>query len=161
MIDLHAHLLPGLDDGARNLDDALAIARSLRDDGVEVVAATPHVRDDYPTTPDAMESGVQELRRAVREADLDLEIVPGGEIALERLDELDDDSRGRFGLGGNPRLLLVEFPYLGFPRRSWTAATASDRRASFPSWRIPSATRRFRLARATWPAWSASARSFS
>jgi protein-tyrosine phosphatase len=55
VIDLHSHILPGLDDGARDLAEALALAREIAADGVRVVAATPHVRDDYPTTPGAME----------------------------------------------------------------------------------------------------------
>ena len=54
MIDLHSHILPWLDDGPRDLDESVAIARSMADDGIRIVAATPHVRDDYPTTPEAM-----------------------------------------------------------------------------------------------------------
>ena len=54
MIDLHSHILPGLDDGARNLDDALEIARAGVADGITAIAATPHVREDFPTTADAI-----------------------------------------------------------------------------------------------------------
>lgn len=115
MIDLHSHLLFGLDDGARDLAETLAIARSMADDGVESVAATPHVRDDYPTTPEQMEQRVAEVRAAVRDAGILLDVLPGAEIALDALPDLDDDARRRFGLGGNPRLLLLEFPYNGFP----------------------------------------------
>ncbi len=115
MIDLHSHLLFGLDDGARDLADTLAIARSMADDGVESVAATPHVRDDYPTTPAQMEGRLAEVRAAVRDAGIPLEVLPGAEIALDALPGLDDDALRRFGLGGNPGLLLLEFPYNGFP----------------------------------------------
>lgn len=115
MIDLHSHLLFGLDDGARNLDETLAIARSMADDGVRVVAATPHVRDDYPTQPAQMESRVAEVQDAVRAAGIPLEVLPGAEIAIDMLPALDGDARQRFGLGGNPHLLLLEFPYHGFP----------------------------------------------
>jgi protein-tyrosine phosphatase len=115
LIDLHSHVLPGLDDGARDLEDAVAIARSMTEDGVTVVAATPHVRDDYPTTPELMEAGVAELRDTLRAAGIALDVRPGAEIAHDRLDMLDDESRARFGLGGNPRLLLIEFPYVGWP----------------------------------------------
>ena len=55
MIDLHSHVLPGIDDGARTLDDSLAILRAAAEDGITRIAATPHVRDDYPTTVEAME----------------------------------------------------------------------------------------------------------
>jgi protein-tyrosine phosphatase len=115
VIDLHSHLLPGLDDGARDLEEALDIARSMAADGVRTVAATPHVRDDWPTTADAMESALGIVRDAVREAGIELEVLPGGELALENLAGIDERERARFGLGGNERLLLLEFPYWGWP----------------------------------------------
>src|SRR5438445_12446622 len=115
MIDLHSHILPGLDDGARDLDDALEIARAAVADGITVIAATPHVREDYPTTSSAMESGVRALRGALERAGIELELLPGGEISLEQLDRLSHDELRRFGLGGNPRYLLVETPYWDWP----------------------------------------------
>ena len=114
MIDLHAHILPGLDDGPATLDEALAILRSAARDGVEVIAATPHVRDDYPTTADAMESGLAEVRRAADEAGIPIRVVGGGEIAVARLGALSEDELRRFALGGS-RYVLVEPPYAGWP----------------------------------------------
>lgn len=115
MIDLHSHILPGLDDGARSLEESIEIARSMASDGVSVVSATPHVRDDYPTSPDAMEEALGLVRTAVAEAGIDLDVRGGAEIALDRLGSLADSSLARFGLGGNPRLLLLEYPYYGQP----------------------------------------------
>ena len=116
MIDLHSHVLPGLDDGARDVAEAVEIVRSMESDGVRVVAATPHVRDDYPTTPEQMEASLEALRAALDEAGVGVDVLPGGEIALDRLAGLDPESRARFGLGGNPRLMLIEFPYVGWPQ---------------------------------------------
>jgi hypothetical protein len=62
VIDLHAHVLPGVDDGPETWDEALDILRTMAADGVTAVAATPHVRDDYPTTAETMERLVAELR---------------------------------------------------------------------------------------------------
>jgi protein-tyrosine phosphatase len=115
VIDLHSHLLPGLDDGARDLSETVAIARSMAEDGVRTVAATPHVRYDWPTTPEEMERALAAARAAVQAADVELELLPGAEIALEELGRLADAVRARFGLGGNPRLLLLEFPYWAWP----------------------------------------------
>ena len=115
MIDLHVHILPGIDDGPRTLDESLGIACSAVDDGIEVVAATPHVRDDYPTTPDELERLVAVVRDALTGAYIPLDVRPGGEIALERLPSMREDDLRRFGLGGNPRYLLLEFPYYGWP----------------------------------------------
>lgn len=115
MIDLHSHILPGLDDGARSLDEALEIASAAAADGITTIAATPHVRDDYPTTPEEMERGVAELNAAIADAGIAVEVRPGGEIAFDRLDALSAEDLRRFGLGGNPSYLLVESPYYGWP----------------------------------------------
>jgi len=115
VIDLHSHILPGVDDGAGTLEDAIEIARSAVADGIEVIAATPHVRDDHPTTPEAMEQGVGELRRALAQAGVELDVRKGGEISFEWLARLPPHDLRRFGLGGNPGYLLVEYPYYGWP----------------------------------------------
>jgi protein-tyrosine phosphatase len=115
VIDLHSHLLHGLDDGARDLGQAVAMARSMVEDGVKVVAATPHVHPRYRTPVGEMERALLELRAALAEAGVALEVLPGGEIALDELDGLSPQERRRFGLGGNPSLLLLEFPLYGWP----------------------------------------------
>lgn len=115
MIDLHSHILPGLDDGARTLADSVEMARAAAADGITAIAATPHVRDDYPTTPEARDTALAEVRAAVEAAGVAIEVLPGGEIALDRLLLLDDAALARFGLGGNPGVLLLEFPYRGWP----------------------------------------------
>jgi protein-tyrosine phosphatase len=113
MIDLHTHVLPGLDDGARNLEEAVAIVTSIAEDGALVVCATPHVRSDYPTSADAMEHALETLRAAV--GGINVDVRGGAEIALDSLPLLSDEERSRLGLGGNPRLLLLEMPYVGWP----------------------------------------------
>lgn len=115
MLDLHAHVLPGLDDGPATVGESLEFARAAVADGISVLAATPHVREDYPTTPEAMERALAVVRAAVAEAGLPLDVRGGGEIALERVAGLDADARARFGLAGNPGYLLLEFPYVGWP----------------------------------------------
>jgi protein-tyrosine phosphatase len=115
VIDLHSHILPGLDDGAVDLAESLSLARAAVADGIRVIAATPHVREDYPTTVAEMEAGVRELRLALEEDGIRLEVVPGGELALEELAHVSPEERRRFGLGGNPNVLLLETPYGGWP----------------------------------------------
>jgi protein-tyrosine phosphatase len=114
MIDLHSHILRGIDDGARDLADSLEIARAAVADGINVIAATPHVRDDWPTEAGLMEDRVAELQSELDRADVPLDIRTGGEIALEWLSRLTTDELRRFGLGGS-RYLLVETPYYGWP----------------------------------------------
>lgn len=114
MIDLHSHILPGLDDGARTIDESVALARALAADGVRVVVAAPHVRDDYPTSPDAMEAALALVREAVAADGLSLRVLGGGEIALPRLGALGAGELERFALGGS-RVVLLEPPTLGWP----------------------------------------------
>lgn len=114
MIDLHSHILPGFDDGARTLDDAFAIARDVVRDGTHTIAATPHVRRDYPTSADAMERGVEDLQAALDGEGIELRVVRGGEIALPELEALPGEELRRFGLGGSACVLL-ETPYVGWP----------------------------------------------
>jgi protein-tyrosine phosphatase len=115
MIDLHSHVLPGIDDGAATIEGSLDILRAAQADGIARIAATPHVRYDWPTTPQQMEQLVVRVRDAASAVDIAVEVLPGGELDLEYADSLDDDSLRRFGLGGNPNLLLIEFPYVGWP----------------------------------------------
>jgi protein-tyrosine phosphatase len=115
MIDLHSHILYGIDDGARSLEDSLEIAHAAVEDGITVIAGTPHVRDDWPTDADVMEHRVAELRAELVQVGIPLDVRPGGEIAVEWLKRLSIEELSRFGLGGNPRYLLVETPYYGWP----------------------------------------------
>jgi protein-tyrosine phosphatase len=115
VIDLHAHVLPGVDDGPDSLEVALEMLRDAAAEGITVVAATPHVRHDYPTSPETMERLLAEVRHAAAEAEIAVELLPGAELDLEVLRRLDDETLRRFGLGGNPSLLLLEFPYSGWP----------------------------------------------
>lgn len=89
--------------------------RAAAADGIRRVAATPHVRADYPTTPGRMERLVAELGAAAREAGVGVEVLPGAELDLEFAGALEDAALRRFGLGGNPSVLLLEFPYHGWP----------------------------------------------
>ena len=115
MIDLHSHVLPGVDDGPPTMEGSFEILRAAEADGIERIAATPHVRDDYPTAPETMERLVGEVNEAARAAGIAVEVLPGGELALEHAAALGDGTLRRFGLGGNPSALLLEFPYHGWP----------------------------------------------
>jgi len=111
LIDLHSHVLPGIDDGPGSLDGSREILEAARADGITHITATPHVRDDHPTTPEQMEEAVAR----VRALDTGVEVLTGGELDIAFLETLDDETLRRFGLGGNDRLLLLEFPYTGWP----------------------------------------------
>jgi protein-tyrosine phosphatase len=115
VIDLHSHILPGVDDGAQSIEDSIEIALAAVADGITVLAATPHVRDDFPTAPETMETLVGEVRRVLAREQIQLDVRKGGELALDYLGRIAEDDLGRYGLAGNPSYLLLEFPYYGWP----------------------------------------------
>jgi protein-tyrosine phosphatase len=110
MIDLHAHMLPGLDDGPASIDEALTMARVAVDAGTRAVAATSHVNHGYALTIDELEEARDALAACFVEADIPLELLAGGEIGPSRLPDLDDDALRRIALGGGPYVLL-ECPF--------------------------------------------------
>ena len=95
MIDLHTHILPGLDDGVRSLEEARELAAESVAAGVATVAATPHVRADYPVTSDSIADGVTRVRQDFATHGIPLEIVAGAEIAPERVAHLPADEIAR------------------------------------------------------------------
>jgi protein-tyrosine phosphatase len=115
LIDLHAHILPGYDDGVRSIDEARALARAAAAEGVTAIAATPHVRADYPTTLERMLRGVELLRTDFAREGIAVDVLTGGEIDLDRMERLRPDELRGFTLAGSGRWLLVEMPYRGWP----------------------------------------------
>ena len=83
MIDLHCHMLPGIDDGAPNLDTALEMARIAVADGIKMSACTPHIYPGlFDNTGEQIVRHVQALRTQLQEAGIGLEITHGADIQL-------------------------------------------------------------------------------
>lgn len=120
MVDLHCHILPDLDDGPATMEGALDLARAAAAAGIDTVAATPHIRDDHPFPLELIEERLNALRSALREAQIEVEVVAGGEVALSKLAEFDDETLGRLCIGGG-RHLLVESPFTQAPSLLETA----------------------------------------
>ncbi|HEV7751668.1 MAG TPA: CpsB/CapC family capsule biosynthesis tyrosine phosphatase [Baekduia sp.] len=106
VIDLHCHILPGIDDGPADLEEAVALARATVEAGIDTVVATPHVSSRYPNRPEGVHRALEGLHTALQEADVPLTVLPGAEIALDQLADLDDDELRALALGGGPYLLL-------------------------------------------------------
>ena len=110
MIDLHCHVLPGIDDGPDTMDESIELARAAAAQGISVLVATPHVTYDHlHNTSDRILSAVEEVNRALRRRRIDVMVLPGAEVSLERAGELDDEELEALRLGGGP-WLLVECP---------------------------------------------------
>jgi protein-tyrosine phosphatase len=85
MIDIHCHILPGIDDGAQSLEDALDMARLAIEHGIHTIIATPHHANGvYENEADHIMKSVHLLNTALREHHLPLSIVPGQEYRVNR-----------------------------------------------------------------------------
>ena len=110
MIDLHAHILPGLDDGPPTTEAALGMARVATASGTRAMATTSHVGYTYDLGPAELVPAREALAAALADAGIELELLAGGEIAPSKLPELDDDALRALALGGGPYVLL-ECPF--------------------------------------------------
>lgn len=81
MIDTHCHLIHGVDDGSRNRIESLMLARELAAAGVTQVVCTPHWSRRFKPTPAAIATGLEQLRAALQEAELELELVLAAEVS--------------------------------------------------------------------------------
>lgn len=115
MIDLHIHLLAGIDDGPATTDGTVELARACVADGVTALAVSPHVSENYPTTPAQMQGALSEARYALAAAQVPLEIFGGAEVAIDFMTKLTDDDLMGLTLGGSGKYMLLECPYAAWP----------------------------------------------
>lgn len=116
MIDLHNHVLPGLDDGPADVEGSVALATAAAAAGIRVLAATPHLREDHPAVVlTELPQRVERLGKELRRRGLDVTLVSGAEVATTRAMGMSDDELRAVTLAGNGRDLLLETPYGALP----------------------------------------------
>jgi protein-tyrosine phosphatase len=112
MIDIHSHILPGVDDGAKDMATALEMARMAVDDGINKMIATPHLFRGSDSA-----SGFEEIEKArkgfvevLRDNDIPLEVFPGAEVHISHhlIDEI--KNHRRFLVLNQSRYMFIEFP---------------------------------------------------
>ncbi|MGH2880685.1 MAG: tyrosine-protein phosphatase [Solirubrobacteraceae bacterium] len=106
MIDLHCHVLPGIDDGPVTIDESLALARAAAAGGIETIVATPHASARYPNRATTITRLVAELDARLLEEAIPVDLRKGAEIALTHVPELDPVELAALRLGDGPWLLL-------------------------------------------------------
>lgn len=111
LTDLHCHLLPGVDDGARHLDQSLAMARLAVEDGIGTIVVTPHhLNGVYTNRAGTVREHVQRLGECLQQAGIPLALLPGSELHLTP--ELPDAIAGGQALtiADRAQAVLVELP---------------------------------------------------
>lgn len=109
MIDLHAHVLPGIDDGPEDVAAAVALVRAAAAAGTKRIVATSHVSRRFPNSAAEIAGRVEQMRAVLATEAIDVELLPGAEVSLGRAQEIDEGELERLRLGSGP-YLLVESP---------------------------------------------------
>ena len=82
--DFHSHLIPGIDDGARTIEDSLTMIRQFKELGFKKLITTPHIQDEYyKNTPEIILSGLETVKAAMDEAGIEIEIEAAAEYLLD------------------------------------------------------------------------------
>jgi protein-tyrosine phosphatase len=112
--EIHCHLLPGVDDGARSIDDSLEMAAIAAADGTGTLVVTPHVRTDFVTDIALVADLFAELSELIFQAGIPLELHRGGELGHDLVGRLSQIELQTIALGpAGRRWLLVEAPFEG------------------------------------------------
>ena len=112
MIDLHFHLLPGIDDGPATIEAALALANKAILDGVGTVVATPHLRADHPRVRASELAGrVAAVQEQLSTHEIDLRVIAGAEVDLLWAREASGEDLDLASLGQAGHDILLETPY--------------------------------------------------
>ena len=116
MIDLHSHILPGLDDGSENMTETLGMVRQLHEAGFKTLIATPHVIEGRTfLSPAEILETTEQVRKCVTKAGIPVQILPGAEnYIFPDLAKWARDGK-LVTLGNAGKYLLVELPMLEIP----------------------------------------------
>lgn len=113
-VDMHSHLIPGIDDGVNNLETSVSIVKKLHEFGLQKIITTPHIMADmYQNTTETITKGLNELKQALKENNINIEIDAAAEYCM------DDGFKQQMNSGKLLTLkddfILVELPYFSVP----------------------------------------------
>lgn len=121
MIDMHSHILPGVDDGAQVLDDSLRLLNIAIENGVKTQYCTPHIHvGRYPNNRASLEAEFELFKRHVQQQQMDIELVLGSEVRIgaEVLPMVKQDEVVWLGRWNQQNVMLMEFPHNMIPAGS-------------------------------------------
>jgi protein-tyrosine phosphatase len=111
VIDLHSHVLPGIDDGPPDLAGSLALARAAVSAGTQVIAATPHIGPDHGVLVAELPARLAALREQLDRAGIALDVIAGGELAASHAADASAEELQAITLGDSTCVLL-ECPFV-------------------------------------------------
>jgi tyrosine-protein phosphatase YwqE len=115
-VDMHSHLIPGIDDGSKSMEESLDLVRRLAGYGLEKIITTPHIMSEYyRNTPEIIGMGLEDLRKAVKAEGITIEIEAAAEYYMDEifLEKVKDGEKMlTFGDG----YILVETGFINKPQ---------------------------------------------
>jgi len=123
LIDIHCHILTGIDDGASDMEESIAMVRHAHADGIRTIVATPHTMNGvYENYGPNIITAVDRLRRILVRENIDIDILPGSEIHI-CTDLMEKVTAGQLLLIGRTRennpgcmgYALIELPFQVLP----------------------------------------------
>ncbi|MFZ1695093.1 MAG: CpsB/CapC family capsule biosynthesis tyrosine phosphatase [Flavobacteriales bacterium] len=113
--DVHSHFIPGIDDGAQNLEQSMELLRSMHELGYRKVITTPHsMADGYKNSPEIILGGLEKLRREIQAQGLSIEVDAAAEYYLDH--DLERKVMKREVLTFGDNMLLFELPFISEPQ---------------------------------------------
>lgn len=113
--DMHSHILPGIDDGAQEVEDSINMARRFVNLGYEKIIATPHIMADYyRNSPDRINRSLDVLRNALSENNIQLEVEAAAEYYLDETFTVRIANKELMTFGNNN--VLFELSYINMPK---------------------------------------------
>lgn len=115
-VDMHSHLIPGIDDGSKSLDDTIGMLTKFKELGYSKIITTPHIMSDfYKNTPETILGGLEEVRAELKRINLDIELEAAAEYFYDEtfVERLAKDDFLTFG---KEKYVLIEFAFSSEPR---------------------------------------------
>ena len=128
VMDIHSHLIPGIDDGSSDLVTSLNMIKQMREMGLKKIVTTPHISELYPNDPDTIFDGLIRLKQLIRYEGVDVELTAAAEYMINDMFEqaiLSDVPL----LTLSKRHVLIEMPHMSSFRRTLSAPPRSVRRS--------------------------------
>jgi tyrosine-protein phosphatase YwqE len=115
-VDLHSHLIPGIDDGSPDLESTMSLLERFKEFGYRKVVTSPHVMaDGYKNTPEIILGGLEKVREEIQRVGLDMEIDAAAEYYLDHELENLVKAKNVLTFGGDNKYVLFELPFIGEP----------------------------------------------
>ena len=110
MIDIHAHIIPNIDDGSKSMENSVAMLKTSASIGVTDIICTPHYREGYKNTPSIIESAFNELKEKAKELNIPVNLYLGEEIFVGKDIKKELSEKKVLTLNGS-KYILLEFDY--------------------------------------------------